>query len=191
MSKKKATGLIDKIIKAKDRDSGLEALNDILEALYLSNSYTEMVRLRDELEAFQKEFRVISSKLEKTVEDYDDLSEIRVKLNFLYRDIMEDLSSDINFHKIFYEEAKTVRRAKGLKELKGSETAQDFKANSTSALREILGDSKTYQEYVAEYAIAYSNWKTLDNLLNSIRMTVDAVASREKKELLIEQKKAR
>ncbi len=186
MSKSKE--LLPKIMKAKTREEAVEVLQDVLLALHLSTSYVEMTRLRDRIEYYQKEFKEKTIPLKEGVVEYKALNNIRIQLNFLYRDIQDELSAPINSNKIYYQEIKTVRRAEGLSEVKGSEVAKEFKATTTSAIKEILGTSKVYAEYSAENAIAYGNYRTLESLLNSIRMHIDAIASREKRELIILQK---
>jgi hypothetical protein len=183
---KKSEKLIPKIIEAKTREEAIQVLLDTLEDLHLSTSYTEMVRLRDRVEYYQDRFKKeIGGLSGDAIIEYEALNNIRLTLSFLYREIQDELSAPINSNKIYYEEVKTARRAEGLEELLDSETAERFKAKSASALRDIVGASKSYKEYAAEYAIAYGNYKTLESLLNSIRLTLDSIASREKRELII------
>jgi hypothetical protein len=183
---KKLEKLIPKIIEATTREAAVNVLLETLENLYLSTSYTEMVRLRDRLEHYQDRFKTeISGLSGDAIIEYEELNNVRLTLSFLYREIQDELSAPINSNKIYYEEVKTARRAEGLEELLDSETAEKFKAKSASALRDIVGASKSYKEYASEYAIAYGNYKTLESLLNSIRLTLDSIASREKRELII------
>lgn len=186
-TRKKAIDLIPLIMEAKTREDAIETLNEVLVALHLSESFTEMVALRDALKIYQTKFKSATEKL-KTSSTYEELHECRISLNFLYRDIQDDLSSKVNFNKIFYEESKTTRRADGIKELIGSEEANELKAKSASALRDIVGASETYKSFTTEYSMAYACYKELEMLLNSIRMFIDAIASKEKRELLILQK---
>lgn len=186
----KSAELIPLIIEAKTKEDAVKILTTTLEILHLSTSYTEMVRLRDRLNHYQSEFKRLTAGLdtEGVIIEYQALNESRMSLGFLFRDIQDELSAPINSNKIYYEEVKTVRRAEGMQELKGSEVAKDFKATSASSLRDLVGASETYAKYSAEYSIAYGNYKTLENLLNSIRLVLDAIASREKHELIILQK---
>ena len=190
---KKAENLIPLIIEANDRDKAIEVLSEVLNALYLSTSYTKMVKLQDRLKHYQKEFKTITEGLneEGVVIEYEQLNHIRISLSFLYRDIQDELSAPINSNKIYYEEVKTARRADALSELKGSDEALELGAKSTSALKDILGASKSYREYASEYAIAYGNYRTLINLLDAVKNVLDAVASRERNELHIKQKDAK
>lgn len=184
---KKSGDLLPKIIGAKTREESIHVLNKILQALHLSTSYLEMVRLQDRVEHYQREFKTVCSQLDNEVRDnsYEYMNNIRKELSFLYRDIQDELSHPINSNKIYYEEIKTARRADALEELIDSEEAKKYNAKSASALREILGASKSYREYATEYAIAYGNYKTLEALLSSIKLTIEAIASKEKRELYI------
>ncbi|MEX0595829.1 MAG: hypothetical protein WD512_04945 [Candidatus Paceibacterota bacterium] len=188
---KKSGELVPKIIEAKTKEEAIQVLSDTLDALYLSTSYTEMVYLRDKLETYQKKVKEVSIPLKENIIEYDVLNGTRLSLSFLYRDIQDDLSADINANKIFYEEIKTSRRAESMQELMGSEEAEKFNAKSTNQIKEIVGASKSYKQYASEYAIAYGNYKTLETLLGSIKLLLDAVASRERKELFILQKDAK
>ena len=43
----KARDIIPKIIKSSNKSDALAVLNDILEALHLSESYTNLIKIRD------------------------------------------------------------------------------------------------------------------------------------------------
>jgi hypothetical protein len=189
----KSKDLIPKIIAAKTKEEATEVLRETLQALHLSTDYVEMTRLQDRINFYQAKFKELTKGLNTVdvVIEYEQLNNIRMSLNYLYREIQDELSAPINSNKIYYEEIKTVRRAEGLSEVRGSDVAKEFKATSASAIREILGASETYANYAGEYSIAYGNYKTLETLLNSIRMHIDSIASREKRELIILQKDAK
>ena len=79
-----------------------------------------------------------------------------------------------------------------MKFLKNDPESQElFNAKSTSALRDIVGMSGIYKEFVANYSIAYGLYKNLETLLNSIKLFIDLLASASKQEQLIQQKDAR
>lgn len=189
----KSQELIPLIIEANDKEKAIQVLYKTLEMLHLSTDYAEMVRLRDRLVFFQGEYKKLTQNInvEGVVMEYEQLNHIRLALDFLFRDIQDELSAPINSNKVFYEEIKTVRRAEAYKELFGSETADNYKAKSLSAIGDIIGESKRYAEYAAEKAIAYGNYKTLENLLVSIKNMTNSIASREKRELIIIQKDAK
>ncbi len=188
MSKKKAGELLPLIIAAQTDEDAIGVLNKTLEALYLTSNYTEIVALQDELKAFEKQYREISDQYRSLVvpRSYDDLHNIRVELNFLYRDISDSLTFDTNRLKIHFEETKTVQRAVSMQNLKRNEDVQrDFKASSASALRDIVGLDGDYVEHTACQSISYGLYQNLSTLLNGIRQMVDSIASEEKRELLI------
>jgi hypothetical protein len=68
------------------------------------------VHLKDTLTGYENEYRRISDQYRslEIPKRFDKVHEIRVDLNFLYRDIVDELDFDINRLKIFYEENKTV-----------------------------------------------------------------------------------
>ena len=186
----KSAELLPRIIEAKTKEESIGILNDILNILHLSTSYTKMTELRDKINIFSTKLKeeVEDLNLDDVVYEYEFLNSKRMKLAFLYTRVHDELSASVNSNKIFYEEIKTTRRAEALQNLKDSGVAQTFNAKSASALREILGADKTYSEYASEYAIAYGNYKALDSLLSSIQLWIDSISSREKRELINIQK---
>jgi len=176
MSKKKAADLVPKIIEANDRNSAIEVLNDVLEALYLTQSYTEMVYLQDKLKGYQKQYREISDEYRSldVPKRFDDVHNVRVDLNFLYRDIVDELDFDINRLKIYYEEGKTTTRADAISALKQRD---EYTKKSESSLRDIVGMDDGYKEYVALVSMSYGMYKALNNLLTNIKMMADSLAS--------------
>lgn len=180
MSKKKAGELIPKIISAKTKEDAIEVLNDTLEALYLKNDYTELVHLKDTLNEYEKQYKEISDTYRSLVSPrrFEDVHGIRVDLNFLYRDIVDDLDFEINRWKVYTEERKSTVRGESLIDLKNDQSVQDqIKATSTSALRDIMGLSSHYQEYTTLSSISYGLYQNLRDLLNSIRLMTDSLAS--------------
>lgn len=180
MSKKKAGELIPKIIEANTKEKAIEVLNDTLEALYLTNNYTQLVHLKDSLSGYEKQFKDVSNVYRSLVSPrrFEDVHAIRVDLNFLYRDIVDELDFEINRLKIYWEEQKTVVRASSMVSLKEDEDFQSkIKANSTSALRDIVGADDGYKEFVSLASISYGLYQNLRDLLNSIRQMTDSLAS--------------
>lgn len=179
-SKKKAGELLPKIIEATDRNSAIKVLNDVLEALYLTHNYTELVGLKDTLSGYEAKYKEISNRYRnlESPKTFDAVHDIRVDLNFLYRDIVDELDFDVNRLKIYYEEVKTSVRADSMLSLKEDEDFQaKIKANSTSALRDIVGADDGYKEYVSLASISYGLYQNLRNLLNSVRQMTDSLAS--------------
>lgn len=185
-SNNKSKDLIPKIINAGTKKEAIEVLNDVLEALYLTNNYTDIVRLKDSLTEYKERYRKLTDKYEKSDRDIQSMLGTRTDLNFLYRDISDKFSFDINRLKIFYEECKTSVRAESMKNLKADTEIQEiFNAKSTSSLRDIVGLSDTYREFIANYSIAYGLFKDLETLLTSVRMFTDLLASSIKTEQTI------
>lgn len=183
MSEKKSEKFISQIVEANTREGAIDILKAVMEDLYLSSGYVTLVHLKDKLSTFKLEY-TYSSDLYKTLETprrYEDVHQIRVDLNFLYRDIADELSFEINRLKIFYEEAKTTTRAEAILSLSGNEEVQKkVKATSASALRDIVGADDVYKEYVNLASISYGLYQDLLNTLTSIRQMIDSIASEEK-----------
>lgn len=185
----KAKELLPKIIGATNNKQAVEVLHLLLESLYLTNDYTDIVKLKDKLTDYKDNYRTITDTYEQSKRTIEDMLNCRTNLNFLYRDTSDAMSFDVNRLKIFYEEAKTSVRGESLKNLKEDKAIQEtFNAKSTSALRDIVGISGKYQEYIANYSISYGLYKDLEALLNSIRMFLDLLSSAIKNEQLILQK---
>lgn len=185
---KKSLPLVEAIIEAKGKTEAIKVLNDVLIALNVSSSYLELVSLKDKLSDYQNEFRNISDLYRELAipMNYEDVHEIRTNLNFLYRDISDALSFDINRHYIFYREAKTTTRAKASVDLKNDEEfKKNFKTTSESLIREYVGYSNTYSDWVSCAGLSYGLYKGLESLLSAIRQMVDSLASSEKHTLMI------
>lgn len=185
----KAKSLLPKIIEATNNQEAIKVLNDVLQALYLTNNYTDIVKLKDDLEEQKVKYNRITNEYDNGEKNLPNMIETRTRLNFLYRDISDKFTFDINRLKIFFEEQKTVVRGQSMKNLRADVEVQEmFKATSTSALRDIVGISSKYEEFVANASISYGLWQELNNILNSIRMFIDLLASSIKNEQLILQK---
>ena len=177
MSKKSAT-LIPKIIQAGNTEQAITVLNQVLKSLHFSSDYLELVSLKDELDDYQLKFNEVC---EKCVQENDItiLNNIRIELNFLFREITDKLVFPINKLKVQMEENKTITRAHRMMEIRENETVQGkIKATSTTALRDIVGLSDEYKENVACISISYGLYKQLEMLLNGIRMMTDSLASK-------------
>lgn len=180
MSKKKAGELIPKIISADTKEKAIEVLNDTLEALYLTTNYTELVHLKDVLNDYEKQYKEISDRYRRleSPRRFEDVHSIRVDLNFLYRDIVDELDFSINFNKIFYEKRERTVKVESMREAKGDEDLQsELKSTSISALDKIKGGTSVYQEYISLSSISYGLYQNLRDLLNSIRLMTDSLAS--------------
>lgn len=185
----KARELLPKIVNASTNTEAIETLHFILEALHLSNNYTDLVKVRDGLAEEKQNYVDITNSYNQSEQSIEDMMKCRKDLNFLYRDISDKFSYVVNKNKIFFEEQKTSVRAEAMKNLKENAEAQEiFKTKSTSGLRDIVGFDGVYQEYISNAAISYGLYQELSSVLNSIRMFIDLVASQIKHEQLILQK---
>lgn len=186
---KKSVNLIPQIQSASTREEAISVLNEMLSSLYLTNEYVENAAIKDKLESYKKDFRELTDKYKKLgeVKKYIDVNNIRRDINFLYRDVVDNIVFDINRLKIYYEEYKTVQRATSMTTLKANENFQSkIKATSTSALRDIVGADEEYNEYVSNTSITYGMYKELSEFLNLMQQFVNTITSEEKYLLNIE-----
>jgi hypothetical protein len=185
----KGKELLPKIIEASNNTEAISVLHDILEVLHLSDNYTNLVKIRDELQEEKQNFISITNAYNNADQDIETMMQFRKNMNFLYRDITDKFSYVVNKNKIYFEEEKTAVRAKAMENLKNNKEAQEiFKTKSTSGLRDIVGFDNAYQEYISNAGISYGLYQELSSVLNSIRMYIDLVASQIKHEQLILQK---
>ena len=192
MSAKRATELIPKIKTASTNEEAIAVLHDVLTSLYLTNNYTNLIALKDRLAVEKNRFREITDEYEFSEKTMQDMTETRGKLNFLYRDVSDELSFDINRSKIYFEEYKTSVRAESMKVLKEDKEIQEmFGAKSTSALRDIVGIAGSYKEYISNASVSYGLYQELNNILNSIRMFIDLLSGSIKNEQIILMKDAK
>lgn len=183
MSDKKSKILVPQIIAAKTEEEAIVVLKETLKVLNLTTDYVDLNNIKYILNGFESKYKEISEQYRNlsTPKNYEDVHEIRVDLNFLFRDITDEVVFDINKNKIYFEEQKTVQRAESMIQLREDEKFQGkIKATSTSALRDIYGAAEGTKEFVNLAAISYGLYKNLESLLNSIRMTTDSISSEEK-----------
>lgn len=184
----KAKDLIPQITSATTKEEAIEVLHNVLEALHLSESYTNLIKIRDELSDYKQNYVRITDGYDKSGKTIEDMLNTRLSLNFLYRDISDKFSYKINFQKIFWEEKKTNVRAQSMKNLKNNADVQElFNTKSTSALRDIVGLDNEYQQFITNASISYGLYQELLILLNGIRQFIDYLASSIKQEQLIKQ----
>ena len=80
----KARDIIPKIIKSSNKSEALVVLNDILEALHLSESYTNLIKIRDSFSEKKQEYVDITDEYNSSPQTIEDMLEARKYLNFLY-----------------------------------------------------------------------------------------------------------
>lgn len=176
----KSEKLIPIIKEARDDKEAVEALVKVVEALHLSQNYFHLVDLKDRLDDYKKKFRSISDRYKSipVPRPYNSLHELRMELSFLSRDFSDDLSFEVNKSKIYHEERKTEARASGMIELASdTEFQSKMKASSASALRELVGASGVYQEYISLASVSYGLYQEFHKTGDSIKMFSDALAS--------------
>jgi hypothetical protein len=180
----KGEKLIPLIIGATDREKAINVLNETLKVLHLTTDYLDLVKLKDKLDEYQEQFKEISKEYEQSSfpREYHFLAKTRDDLAFLYRDITDSLSFEINSAKIrFGEDAKTEARGESIMALKDN---ADLKINdkkvSVSQLREVYGVAPEYKEYLNLYSISYGLYQNLIKLFESIKMLSDSISSQAK-----------
>lgn len=183
----KAAHLIPKIIEASDKNQAVEVLYDLLQTLHLSQDYTSLVKIKDELDEKAADFDRIIAGIEGKILSIDELNNFRWQLSLLYREISDKFSFKINKTKIYFEESRGTIKADSFKEIKDSpELSEELGVKSTSALKDFLHYSGIYREYTSNYSIAYGLYKQLDGLLSSIQHFINYTASKIKSEQEIE-----
>lgn len=154
--KKKASAFIDEMVKVTNRKDAINILNDILKSLYLTSDYTFLVSLKDSLNNFEVQFKDICEVYKKCEKNYANIDDIRTQCAFMYREVNDELSFDIDRLKVHHEQDKTVRRYDAMINLKEK---NEFNAKSASALRELLGGDAGYREYVSLSSVSYGLWR--------------------------------
>jgi len=180
---KKAKKIIDLIVKAKTNEDAVDVLNQTLKELYITSDYTFLVSLQDKMNDYQQEFKSLCDSYDASDKSYQIIDEIRTNCAFLFREVNDELSFDIDRLKIFYENDKTVRRYDAMVNIKKD---NEFNSKSASAVRELIGGDDGYREYISLASMSYGMWKEKSGLLESIKLFTDALASRARKELEIE-----
>lgn len=182
----RAKEIVDLIIKSSTETEAVKTLSKTLELLYLSSNYTDLVKLKNRLEEFKERFKKVSEEYKHCDKSYSNLDYYKMEFNFLYRDINDELTFDIDRLKIFYEEKKTVQRFDSMSKLQEDDEVQGkFKAKSASALRDIVGGDPSYREFTALISMSYGMWSELRRLLESVKLFSDTIASQIRAELLI------
>jgi hypothetical protein len=176
----KAEELIQPIIEATDEKGAIDVLVKVAETLHLSQNYSHLVTLKDSMEEFKDKFKGLSDRYRQipTPRPYNSLHELRMELSFLFRDFTDGLAFEINKSKIYHEERKTEARAIAMVELKEDpEFQKKIKATSTSALRDILGASNSYKEFITLSSFSYGLYQEYQKMSDAMKMLNDALAS--------------
>lgn len=174
----KSTHIIPQIIEAKTNEEAIKVMFSLMEALHLSENYTNLIGVRNTFSEKKEEYQKITEEYRKSDKNIEMMLKTRTELNFLYRDIADRYSYIINKNKILFEEEKTAVRGESIKRLREDESVQElFKTKSASGLRDIVGLDDGYKEYIANASISYGLYQELISVLTSIRMFIDLLAS--------------
>jgi hypothetical protein len=176
----KSEKLIPIIINANDEGKAIKALVEVVETLHLSQNYFHLVDLKDRLNEFKLKFKSITDRYRQipSPRPYNSLHELRMELSFLSRDFSDELAFEVNKSKIYHEERKTEARATGMLELASDESFQSkVKASSASALRDLVGASSVYQEFISLASVSYGLYQEFHKVGDSMKLFNDALAS--------------
>lgn len=172
--------LIPQIIEAKDKQDAITVMKSVLQILNFSNDYVEISKLANELEEDKEYFTALTDSIEDCKGNIQKLFDMKVKLNYFYRDMGDKYKFKAHKWKIFWQEVKTQRRAEAMANIKESPDileSMSIKSASASALREIIGADSGYQEYIKTYPLAEALQKSVDNFLDVIYQFTNTVAS--------------
>lgn len=193
----KSSELIPRIITATSKQESIEILTDALKMLHLTSDYTALVALKDKLDEYKQTFREIKNKYKvlETPRFYTQVHEIRVELDFLYQDVVDDLSFEVNKLKIYWGDdrrseirATSVERATQRMEKEAEATGT--KKPSHSLVMDMFGKEDTYKEFLNYKAMSYGTFKELTYLLTAITSVTNSLSSESKWLMNIENKNA-
>ena len=190
----KSESLLPEIMAADTKDKAIKALISVTEALHLSQNYYFLAEVKDNMNEYKIRYRKLTDRYKSipTPRSYQALHELRMELSFLSRDFADEFAFEINKAKIFHEERKTEARASGILELKADKGFQEkLKATSASALRDMVGASGIYQEYIALAAVSYGLYQEFHKVGDSMKMFNDSLASECREAQYTEQKDAK
>lgn len=176
----KSEDLIPQIIEAKDKSDAVEVMKNVLNILNFSNEYAEISKLANELEEDKDYFTALTDSIEDCKGDIHKLFDMKLKLNYFYRDTGDKYKFKAHQWKIFWQEVKTQRRAEAMANIKENPDileSMSIKSASASALREIIGADAGYQEFIKTYPLAEGFQKSVDNFLDVIYQFTNTVAS--------------
>jgi hypothetical protein len=177
----KAKEFIKPIIEASDKDSAVKVINGIARKLHLFRNYDHLVNLKDRMDDFKLEFKEIEKRYKNMTIPrlYPSLHELRVELSFLSLYFTDELSFEINKCKIFHEERKTEARAEGILDLKEDEefNKRFDKKLSATAIRELVGASNVYQEFINLTSYSYGLYQEFHKISDAMKLFNDALAS--------------
>lgn len=176
----KSKELIPLIIEANDAEGAISVLKEVMDNLYITEDYVEIMRITDRIREMKDDFDRIVAPIKNMERTMENIIEVRTNLTFLYKDVINEFSFDVNKAKIFEEEFKTAERGKALTRLSiNKDILEQFnmKKPSASTLRDVLGLDDKYSEYIHRLSQSYANYKTLESFLISIRDFINLTSS--------------
>ena len=171
-----AKQLVDKIVECTDELCAVDIIKEVISNLKVSRKYQRMVEVEGGIRELEKAFSELQEEFHRMElpRQYNLVQEARTKANFIYRELVDHYVHEVNRVKMLLEESKTVERAKALEYLKESST---FGSIAKSTLRDYLGASPNYEEWIRDYSMAYANYQYLSKVLESVRIFTDTCAS--------------
>ena len=100
----KSKNLIPLIIDAKDVEEAIEVLKEVMDNLYITEDYVEIMRITDKLNEMKADYNVLTNKIKTMEKTTENILNMRMELTFFYRDVTNEFSFDVNKAKIFEEE---------------------------------------------------------------------------------------
>jgi len=171
-----AKQLVDKIVECTDQLCAVDIIKEVISNLKVSRNYQRMVEVEGGIRELEKAFSELQEEFHRMElpRQYNLVQEARTKANFIYRELVDHYVHEVNRVKMLLEESKTIERAKALEYLKESST---FGSIAKSTLRDYLGASPNYEEWIRDYSMAYANYQYLAKVLESVRIFTDTCAS--------------
>lgn len=186
MSKKKSAELLPKIIACKTKEEAVAVLTEAFKMLHLTSDYNDLVALKDTLDVHKKELQSIQNEFSdlEVPRKYLDIHNTRLALNFLYMQVSDDLSFEVNKLKVYYgddrrSEVKASSAEAVRRRLEEEAKAAAKKGPSHALVMDIYAAEPSYKEFVVMKSFSYGLYKELDNLLTAIIKFSDSVSSEE------------
>lgn len=174
----KAPIFIDRIIEAKNESGAVQILIDIAKELGIDKSYSGLVLVKDRLKVYQVAFKATRSRLDVSIPDLDLLLDVRREVAFAYNEIVDELSSTVNASKIeFGEDARKLAKGKSYIEVMNDDELKEKVGSKTATvLKEMIGTTDTYINWLNCNKLSYANWNTYRGMLESWKLFNDYLA---------------
>ena len=172
----RAKQIVDKIVDCKDEVWAVDIIKEVIDNLRVSKNYERMVEVEGGIRELEGTFAELQEEFHRMElpRQYTLVQETRTRANFIYRELVDNYVHEVNRVKMLLEESKTVERAKALDYLKKHE---EYSHIAKSSMRDYLGASPNYEEWIRDYSMAYANYQYLSKVLESVRIFTDTCAS--------------